>query len=90
MSTKVSFTITAVLTSPEDVRAVLTIAGAAGRGSGAALRRVELPRIAAQSFGKTFPDLAVREAEGADVLRLFSTRETAISTRGPEFAAAVQ
>jgi hypothetical protein len=73
---KVSFTITAVPTSPEELLAMLTIARAAGGGSGAALRRVELPRIAAQSFGKTFQDVPVGEAEGADVLRLFFARET--------------
>jgi hypothetical protein len=74
---KVSLTITAVPTTPDDLLAVLSIARAAGRRSGAALRRIELPSITAQSFGNKFHDVAVGEADGADVLRLFFARENA-------------
>jgi hypothetical protein len=72
---KVSFTITAVPATPEDLIAMLTLAYAAGRHSGAALRRIELPTSTAQSFGRTFHEAAVSDAEGADVLRLFFARE---------------
>ncbi|MBV9396299.1 MAG: hypothetical protein JOZ84_18055 [Methylobacteriaceae bacterium] len=73
---KVSFTITALPATAEHLIAMLSAARAAGRSSGAALRRIELPRIAAQSFGKNFHEVAVGEADGADVLRLFFARDT--------------
>jgi hypothetical protein len=74
---KVSFTITAVPASADDLVAMLTIARGAGHHSGAALRRIELPTRTAQSVGKTFHDVAVSDAEGADVLRLFFARDNA-------------
>jgi hypothetical protein len=33
--------------------------------------------MTAQSFGRTFHDVAVSDAQGADVLRLFFARENA-------------
>ena len=74
---RVSFTITAVPTTPADLITMLSIARAAGHRSGAALRRVELPMMTAQSFGRTFHDVAVSDAQGADVLRLFFARKNA-------------
>jgi hypothetical protein len=74
---RVSFTITAVPATPADLIAMLSIARAAGHRSGAALRRVELPARTAQSVGRTFHDVAVSDAEGADVLRLFFARDNA-------------
>jgi hypothetical protein len=74
---KVSFTITTVPADAADLVAMLTVARAAGHHSGAALRRVELPTTTAQTFGKNFHDVAVSDAEGADVLRLFFARESA-------------
>jgi hypothetical protein len=74
---KVSFTITAVPTTPEDLIAMLTLAHAAGRHSGAALRRIELPTSTAQSFGRTFHEVTVSDAKGADVMRLFFARANA-------------
>ena len=72
-----TFTITTVPADAADLVAMLTVARAAGHHSGAALRRVELPTTTAQSFGKNFHDVAVSDAEGADVLRLFFARESA-------------
>jgi hypothetical protein len=72
---KVSFTITAVPASPDDLMAMLTVAHAAGNHSGAALRRIELPTRTAHSVGKPFHGVAVSDAEGADVLRLFFARD---------------
>jgi hypothetical protein len=72
---KVSFTITAVPAPPEDLMAMLTLAHAAGHHSGAALRRIELPTRTAQSFGRTFHEVVVSDAEDVDVLRLFFARE---------------
>jgi hypothetical protein len=72
---KVSFTITAVPASADDLIAMLTVARAAGNHSGAALRRIELPTRTAQCVAKAFHDVAVSEAQGADVLRLFFARD---------------
>jgi hypothetical protein len=74
---KVSFTITAVPANAEDLVAMLNMARAAGDLSGAALRRIELPRPAAQSFSNDFRDVQVSEAKAADVLRLFFARDDA-------------
>jgi hypothetical protein len=74
---KVSFTITALPTTPEDLIAMLSVARAVGRHSGAALRRVELPARTARSFGSSFHDVAISDAQDADVLRLFFAREGA-------------
>jgi hypothetical protein len=74
---KVSFTITAVPETREDLVAVLAVARAAGQRSGAALRRIELPMHATQSFGGNFGDIPVTDAAGSDVLRLFFEREAA-------------
>lgn len=74
---RVSFTITAVPAAPADLIAMLSLARAAGQRSGAALRRVELPARTAQCFGRSFHDVAVSDAEGGDVLRLFFARENA-------------
>ena len=73
----VSFTITTIPACADDLMAMLSVARAAGHRSGAALRRIELPRTTAQSFGNNFHDVAVSDAEGADVLRLFFARENA-------------
>ena len=74
---KVSFTITALPAEPDDLRAMLATARAAGHRSGAALRRIELPARMARTFSMNFHDVEVSEAEGTDVLRLFFERESA-------------
>ena len=74
---KVSFTITALPVTADDLVAMLTIARAAGHHSGAALRRIELPTRTAQSFGGDFFDVEVTDAQAADVLRLFFARDDA-------------
>jgi hypothetical protein len=48
-----------------------------GSGIGATLPRIELRRIAAQSFGRNFHEAAVGEGDGTDVWRLFFARDTA-------------
>jgi hypothetical protein len=73
----VSFTITAVPACREELKSILSVARAAGHRSGAALRRIELPAHTLRSFGTSFHDVSVADAEGADVLRLFFARDEA-------------
>jgi hypothetical protein len=72
---KVSFTITSLPESHEDLTAVLAVARAAGHRSGAVLRRVELSARGLQVVGGSFHEIPVTDAGSGDVLRLFFERD---------------
>ncbi|GAC1328646.1 MAG: hypothetical protein NVSMB26_04160 [Beijerinckiaceae bacterium] len=74
---KVSFTITAIPGTREELLSILALARTAGRQSGTELRRIELPFPTPAYFGDSFHDIPVVDTRDADVVRLFFAREPA-------------
>ena len=78
---RVSSVMTTVPASRGDLIAILTLARAAGRRSGAPLRRVELSKPALQSIGGNFHEVPLVDAQSDGVMRLVFERDAAVLER---------